>query len=105
MELVRYQELAIETDIYDNKQTQFECAILGLNGEAGEVAELVKKSKRDKKEINKEDLIKELGDIMWYLASAANSINVTLEDIAVLNVRKLKDRKNRNVISGSGDNR
>ena len=77
---------------------------LGLCGEAGEVAEKVKKQIRDGV-FNRHDVAKELGDVLWYLANTANDLGYTLEDIAKLNIDKLTGRKDRNVIKGSGDNR
>ena len=83
--------------------------VLGLNGEAGEVAEKVKKVIRDKhgkmdreKEI---EIIKELGDVLWYLTVTASYLGFKLEDVAKINIDKLEDRKRRNKISGDGDNR
>jgi NTP pyrophosphatase (non-canonical NTP hydrolase) len=83
--------------------------VLGLNGEAGEVAEKLKKIIRDKQgilsEADKQELAKELGDVLWYIAVFAHDLGVPLEDIAATNVKKLADRQQRNVIKGSGDNR
>jgi NTP pyrophosphatase (non-canonical NTP hydrolase) len=45
----------------------------------------------------------ELGDVLWQLARAAKELNMTLEDVAVMNIQKLTDRKERNVIKGNGD--
>ena len=82
---------------------------MGIAGEAGEVIEKWKKivaykdgqiSKEDK-----EDLKKELCDIVWYIAVLAHSIGLSFEDIVQLNVKKLADRKKRGVIKGKGDNR
>lgn len=83
--------------------------VLGLNGEAGEVAEKLKKIIRDKQgvlsESDKQDLAKELGDVLWYIAVFANDLGVPLEEIAATNAKKLADRKQRDVLHGSGDNR
>lgn len=83
--------------------------VLGLNGEAGEVAEKLKKIIRDKNgEISEEDkaeLAKELGDVLWYIAVFAHDLGVPLEDIASANLAKLKSRKDRGKLTGSGDNR
>jgi len=83
--------------------------VLGINGEAGEVAEKVKKIIRDKNgEINDEDkqeLAKEIGDVLWYLAVFADYLDVPLDNIAKQNLDKLMSRKNRGVLGGSGDNR
>jgi len=88
---------------------------LKLNGEAGEVAEKVGKLMRDKgywpgegKEISNEDrhaLLLELGDVLWYVAAIATELSTNLEDVATMNLKKLDDRMNRDMISGSGDTR
>lgn len=83
--------------------------VLGLNGEAGEVAEKLKKIIRDKQGVvtadDKVELAKELGDVLWYIAVFANDLGVSLDDIAAQNLTKLKSRKDRGVIGGNGDNR
>ena len=82
---------------------------LKLNGEAGEVAEKVGKVLRDKLGIfTKEDNIeiaKELSDCLWYINATANDLGFSLQEIAQLNVEKICSRRERNVISGNGDNR
>lgn len=66
--------------------------VLGLNGEAGEVADLIKKWKFQGHLIPKDDLIEELGDILWYIAITAESIDVSLGEVAFRNIEKLKKR-------------
>jgi NTP pyrophosphatase (non-canonical NTP hydrolase) len=82
---------------------------LGLASEAGEVAGVVKKAIRDLDETALANLgpaLKpELGDVLWYVAILAYNVGLTLEEVAEYNIQKLSDRKTRNVISGSGDNR
>ena len=82
---------------------------LGLCGESGEFAEKVKKIIRDDGSTisaeKRKELLKELGDILWYIVEAAFELRSSLEEVARLNAQKLKDRKERSVISGSGDNR
>lgn len=82
---------------------------MGVAGEAGEIVEKWKKMVAyNKGEITEEfvkDMQKELGDVVWYIAVLAHSLGLSLEDVMQLNVNKLKDRKKRNVIKGSGDNR
>lgn len=81
--------------------------ILGLNEEAGEVAGKLKKSIRDGwlQERFTTEAIKELGDVLWYVARAADELGFTLEQVADENVAKLSSRKDRDMLSGSGDNR
>ena len=76
----------------------------GLCGEAGEIAEKVKKQVRDNN-FNRHEVAKELGDVLWYLANLANDIGYNLDEVANINIEKLTSRKERNKIQGSGDNR
>jgi NTP pyrophosphatase (non-canonical NTP hydrolase) len=78
---------------------------LGLVGETGEVAEKVKKYIRDKSKIDPEEIVKELGDVAFYLTGLANYFNSNLDEVLDTNMQKLNDRQSRGVISGSGDNR
>jgi NTP pyrophosphatase (non-canonical NTP hydrolase) len=82
---------------------------LGLVGEAGEIANKVKKIMRDNngnlEELAKADIFDELGDVLWYCASLADELGVNLEDVAKCNLIKLEDRMNRGKIQGSGDKR
>jgi|TARA_R110002153_G_scaffold10629_3_gene41974 NTP pyrophosphatase (non-canonical NTP hydrolase) len=106
-----YQEFAKTTAIYpDNAKVVY--PTLGLSGEAGEVAEKVKKNIRKSKFGSFEfygneldDIAKELGDVLWYVSALATDIGYSLEDIAQMNVEKLKSRQERNKIEGEGDNR
>lgn len=79
------------------------CA-LGLTGEAGEVAEKIKKWHRDDV-LDVKDTIKELGDVLYYLTRIANILGYTLEQVRDMNIEKLTDRQKRNVLHGNGDNR
>ena len=81
---------------------------MGLNGEAGEVAEKLKKLWRDGTPdlgTFQADLTKELGDVLWYVSETARQWGIPLETVARANIDKLASRKERNVIHGSGDNR
>lgn len=98
-----YQDFTDETAIYPEDKG-LEYTALGLASEAGEFAGKVKKWIRDGKR-NDEALVAELGDVLWYVARAAAELHVHLSDVAKDNVEKLKSRKERNVISGEGDNR
>tara|TARA_R110000744_G_scaffold322241_1_gene428284 strand:- start:2102 stop:2458 length:357 start_codon:yes stop_codon:yes gene_type:complete len=79
--------------------------VLGLVGESGEIAEKLKKAIRDKHPLNRYDILKELGDVLFYVTSIANYHDSSLADVLEINMRKLKDREERGVLSGSGDNR
>jgi NTP pyrophosphatase (non-canonical NTP hydrolase) len=82
---------------------------LKLNGEAGELAEQVGKALRDDNGVitaeRRSAILKELGDVQWYVAAIATGMGVTLSDIMQTNLDKLASRKERNVIHGSGDER
>lgn len=82
---------------------------LGLGGESGEVQEKVKKALRDDNGVvtdaTRVGIAKELGDVLWYVARVAAEIDITLEDVAKMNLNKLADRLERGVIGGSGDDR
>ena len=67
-------------------------SVMGLCGESGEAIDIVKKWMAHGHELDREHLIKELGDIAWYLAEAATALDVTLEDVLQANIEKLKKR-------------
>jgi NTP pyrophosphatase (non-canonical NTP hydrolase) len=105
-----YQTAALQTVTYNEKFTPSErimYATLGLVGEAGEVANKVKKFYRDglKKAVVAQDLMFELGDVMWYTAVLAQEFELPLEVIMAANVAKLKKRHVSGTLHGSGDNR
>ena len=93
MQINEYQRLAMTTLNKDlTKKEVLVNSVMGLNGEAGEVIDLVKKHLFHGHELNKEELIKELGDVAWYLAEAAYALDIDLETILVKNIEKLKKR-------------
>ena len=104
-----YQDAAEATAVYPNKGDNLYYPALGLAGEAGEVCEKIKKIMRDQNghltEDNAQELSKELGDVLWYVAAIATEINMSLSAIAEDNMAKLQDRLDRGVLKGSGDNR
>jgi NTP pyrophosphatase (non-canonical NTP hydrolase) len=108
MTLDEYQALARKTAIYPADCAVDYC-IHGLTSEAGEVAGKWKKVLRDNGGVLTMDkagtVAGELGDVLWYVANLAFELGVSLQDLANENVRKLHDRQNRGVLSGSGDNR
>ena len=108
MELNDFQKKALETAQYPLGQ-RIIYPTLGLCGEAGEVSEKVKKVLRDNNEEFTDDkkleIAKELGDVLWYVATLSNDLGFTLEEIGVMNNEKIASRKKRGVINGNGDNR
>lgn len=109
MEMNEYQSAAKTTAVYSNADQQLVCTVLGLNGEAGEVAEKIKKVIRDKNSViddaDRHEIQKELGDVLWYLAVLADTLGLDLESVAALNLEKLRSRHQRGAIHGQGDNR
>ena len=109
MDFETYQKKARETAKYPNLGSNNIYPTLGLVGEAGEVAEKVKKVLRDKNgffdEESKNAIKKELGDVLWYISNLCTELNFNLNDVAKLNLEKLKSRTARGKISGSGDDR
>ena len=114
MDFKNYQAQAIKTDLFgDTPQpitsNAFLAQLLGLVGEAGEIAEKFKKIYRDKNgEFTEDDRIemtKELGDVLWYVSVVSTYLDISLEDVALKNIEKLKSRQDRGTLSGSGDNR
>lgn len=88
-----YQRLAMTTLNKDlNKKEVLINAVMGLCGESGEAIDIVKKHLHQGHELNKDKLIKELGDIAWYLAEAAYALDVDLSDVLEGNINKLKAR-------------
>ena len=107
-DLDMYQQVAKTTAIYPREQAII-YPTLGLTGEAGEVANKVKKIIRDGSNKNDEKLVSEIkaeiGDCLWYIAVLADDFNIKLSDIASTNIEKLANRKKNNTIHGSGDTR
>lgn len=123
MHMNEYQDKAGATAIYPGRGSMLGLmyAVLKLNGEAGEVSEKLGKVIRDDKTVlvigdnkyalksldqaRKNDLKKELGDCLWYIAAIATELGCDLSEVAEANLFKLADRQERGVLSGSGDNR
>ena len=109
MELNDYQRESRKTALYPNVGCNVIYPTLGLVGEAGEVADKVKKILRDKKGVfdkDTKDAIKfELGDVLWYISQLSSELGYELEEVANANLQKLNSRKSRAKIQGSGDNR
>jgi NTP pyrophosphatase (non-canonical NTP hydrolase) len=109
MDFAEYQKKSRKTALYPEVGKNFVYPTLGLSGEAGEVAEKIKKIIRDKNGIVddevREKIKKELGDVLWYVSQLATELNLQLDDIAESNIEKLYSRLERGKIKGDGDNR
>ena len=119
LQIDEYQELTGETEIYSSAAKAFETWPVEdrekmlmlmyctgkLNGEAGEIAELVFKSFRGPVENFNAKIEKEFGDVLWYIARLTDLCGFSLEQVMQANLDKLKDRKERGVLHGFGDER
>ena len=108
MELSDYQQRARSTAQYP-REARLSYPALGLAGEAGEVAEHIKKAIRDDGAAitpeRRAALARELGDVLWYVSQLATELELELDEIASHNLDKLRSRQRRGVLSGSGDYR
>ena len=111
-----YQQQIIPYDLFDKNEWSGDLTapaflekVLGIAGEAGEIEEKIKKILRDDQARltpqTKQELSKELGDVLWYVATTARYLDIPLGDIAEANITKLQSRLERHQLSGSGDNR
>jgi len=120
MKFDEYQEQAKTTDLgIENmgevmaKHTlnvpEFIDKVLGLAGESGEFADKVKKIMRDKRgdfsDEEREAILKELGDVLWYIAEISLYLDMPMSELAQMNLDKLASRKKRGTLTGSGDER
>lgn len=110
MTLDEYQEKAAKTALFTGDEfMDLLHWTLGVGGEAGEITEKIKKIVRDKQgkvsRQDKEDLIKEVGDVLWYLAVLTRHLGYSFDDVADKNLAKLRSRQARGTLRGSGDNR
>ena len=112
MEFDKYQQEAAASDTFEPcelNEVGFIEKILGLPGEAGEVVDKFKKILRDKDGVlsdeDRDSIVKELGDVMWYVASIARYLDVPLSEVAEKNIVKLQGRLKRGTVHGSGDDR
>ncbi|KZR89666.1 nucleoside triphosphate pyrophosphohydrolase family protein [Synechococcus sp. MIT S9508] len=104
-----YQQQSRQTARYPDAGNNLIYPTLGLTGEAGEVADKVKKLIRDSEgvvdERFTEDVALELGDVLWYVAQLATELGLSLEEVASANLSKLKSRSQRGTLQGEGDHR
>jgi NTP pyrophosphatase (non-canonical NTP hydrolase) len=119
MHFADYQKLSTATAIYPGKGTIMGLAYvsLGANGEAGEIAEYVKKAWRDDNietvdgenyyvgDERRRKILNEVGDTLWYLSQICEELDASLGQVAEANIQKLADRRERDAISGEGDDR
>ncbi len=109
MELNHYQINARKTALYPDVGLNPIYPTLGLAGEAGEVADKVKKVIRDRGGVFDDEarqaIMLELGDVLWYVAQLSSELNFSLEEVARANLDKLESRAKRGLISGEGDQR
>ena len=93
MTIKEYQQLAMTTLNKDlNKKDMLINGVMGLCGEAGEAIDIVKKHLAQGHELDREHLIKEMGDVAWYLAELATVLDISLEEVLQRNIDKLKKR-------------
>ena len=108
MDVNVYQDRAVATAIYPETH-KITYPALGMAGEAGEVANKVKKIIRDGKKSLPDDwqeqLASEIGDVMWYCAALARDLDMSLATIMAANLDKLKTRQEQGTLGGSGDKR
>jgi NTP pyrophosphatase (non-canonical NTP hydrolase) len=95
----------VEDKIVTEGDTRLVENTLGLVGEAGEVAEKIKKYLRDNTKVSQKEIIKELGDVVFYATALSNYFYSNLSEVMQTNMDKLNDRARRGTIKGSGDNR
>jgi NTP pyrophosphatase (non-canonical NTP hydrolase) len=109
MTLADYQRDSRATAVYPDAGDNLLYPTLGLCGEAGEVAEKVKKMVRDDgghlSPERRQALAGELGDVLWYVAQLATEAGLDLDELAAANLAKLRSRAERAVLQGSGDER
>jgi len=113
MDFNEYQIATRETDLGTGERHNISPTwlyyVLGVGGETGELLEKIKKHFRDDygvmTEEKKKEIIKEMGDIQWYIARLADVLEIKFDDVATTNITKLLDRKKRKKLKGSGDNR
>ncbi len=109
MNFQEYQEQSRKTAIYPKVGDNFVYPILGIAGESGEVAEKVKKVLREKNGIvdeeTKQEIVKELGDLLWYMSQLASELGISFDEVAQKNISKTQSRMERGTLLGDGDNR
>lgn len=111
MDTYNYEYRAKQTSKYANKEDQFISCVLGVGAEAGEIqGKVEKRIRKGRQEFEltpseKNDILKEAGDVLWFLTMMLDSMGSNLDVVMKMNLNKLADRDMRNVIHGSGDER
>lgn len=109
MNFTDYQEQASRTVAYPRVGDNYVFPTLGLAGEAGEIANKVKKIERDHAGVVTEEvrasIAGELGDLLWYVAALCTELRLDLDEVASENLRKLSIRAENGLLGGSGDTR
>lgn len=112
MEFEEYEREALRVKLYHDTEitplfSKITYLFMGLSGETGELGEKLKKVIRDKncilEEYDKSLIIKELGDIYWYLTAIMNELGITQDEVLKVNLEKIQDRIQRGVLQGNGD--
>jgi NTP pyrophosphatase (non-canonical NTP hydrolase) len=102
---LRFYSQFVEDKVFTKGRERLVENTLGLVGESGEVAEKIKKLFRDKGKFSDEDVLKELGDVLFYVVALSNIFGGNLRKTMEMNMAKLDDREQRGKLKGSGDNR
>lgn len=109
MNFDEYQKAALNTAIYPNRGKNLNYTILGMCGESGELANKLAKTIRDSNgkvtEEDREGMISELGDILWFLSATCNELGCDLNEVAERNLNKLTLRKDKGTLKGEDDDR
>ena len=101
---LRFYSQFVEDKVFTKGRERLVENTLGLVGESGEVAEKIKKLFRDKGKFSDEDVLKELGDVLFYVVALSNIFGGNLKKTMEMNMAKLDDREQRGKLKGSGDN-
>lgn len=109
MDFNEYQKEASKFAIYPNVGSNYDYPLKGLFSEVGEIADKFKKIERDKNNIvtdgDKYEIAKEVGDSVWYLSQLTRELGYSFNEIAHINLDKLRNRAATDKLKGSGDNR
>lgn len=109
MNFQEYQEQSRKTAVYPRVGDNFVYPVLGIAGESGEVSEKIKKVLREKNgmidEEAKQEITKELGDLLWYMSQLASELCISFDEVAQKNITKTQSRMERGTLLGNGDNR